>query len=95
MTVSFHPAARSEIVEARAWYFEWSPISALGFARAVANAVLRTAAAPTRYARAEHGTRRILRERFPFSIYYRETPNRIEVVAVAHQKRLPGYWAQR
>ena len=95
MTVSFHPAARSGIVEARAWYFEWSPISELGFARAVENAVQRIAAAPTRYARADYGTRRILLERFPFSNYCRETLNPIEAVAVAHQKRPPGYWAQR
>ena len=95
MTVSFHPAAPNEVVEARSWYEVRSPISALGFARALDKAVGRIAAAPNRYPRAEHGTRRILLERYPFSVYYRQTPERIEVVAVPHQKRLPGYWRAR
>ena len=43
------------------------------------------------------GTRRHLLLRFPFFIVYRyreEVPE-IQVVAVAHGKRRPGYWKRR
>lgn len=43
----------------------------------------------------ERGTRRVLLDRFPFSVIYRELPDRILVVAFAHQRRLPVYWADR
>lgn len=33
--------------------------------------------------------------RFPYSILYVIEPDRIRVVAVAHQKRRPGYWSYR
>ena len=42
------------------------------------------------------GTRRryILR-RFPFSIIYQITAEELRILAVAHHRRRPGYWAQR
>jgi plasmid stabilization system protein ParE len=42
------------------------------------------------------GTRRryVLR-RFPYSIFYQVAPDEIRVVAVAHQRRRPSYWAGR
>ena len=33
--------------------------------------------------------------RFPFSIFYRFTGAEVVVVAIAHHKREPGYWAHR
>lgn len=37
---------------------------------------------------------RILR-RFPYTIFYTESDKKILILAVAHQKRLPGYWRER
>jgi toxin ParE1/3/4 len=34
-------------------------------------------------------------QRFPFTVAYRIDGERIVVLAVAHAKRRPGYWAQR
>jgi hypothetical protein len=33
--------------------------------------------------------------RFPYLVVYREDATRILVVAVAHEKRKPGYWRKR
>ncbi len=33
--------------------------------------------------------------RFPYSVIYRITPDAIIVLAIAHQRRRPTYWAQR
>ncbi|TDI23865.1 MAG: type II toxin-antitoxin system RelE/ParE family toxin [Acidobacteria bacterium] len=60
MSVRFHPAARTDLLEARAWYEERSPLSAVGFARDVARAVRLIAEAPHRHPQAGHGTRRFV-----------------------------------
>ena len=41
------------------------------------------------------GIRRALLRRFPFSLIYSEESDGILIVAVAHQKRRPGYWDKR
>lgn len=41
------------------------------------------------------GTRRILTRRFPFDLVYRVQPEEVVIVAVAHQRRRPGYWLRR
>lgn len=95
MTVRFHPAARMELREARLWYEERSPLSAVAFAQEVDGAVSRIAETPMRYPMAEHGTRRVVLQRFPYNVFYRVGTEEIVVVAVAHQKRRPGYWSGR
>jgi plasmid stabilization system protein ParE len=37
-------------------------------------------------------TRRVLVRRFPYSVVYQVRPDGIVILAVAHQKRKPGYW---
>ncbi|MGH8701418.1 MAG: type II toxin-antitoxin system RelE/ParE family toxin, partial [Burkholderiales bacterium] len=39
--------------------------------------------------------RRILLNRFPYSVVYRTSSDEIIVIAVAHQRRRPGYWRRR
>jgi len=40
-------------------------------------------------------TRRVVLNRFPYLVVFRETTSEIEVVAVAHGRRRPGYWRER
>jgi len=95
MRVEFHPAALREVEDAQAWYEERSRLAASAFLRELSIAVQRIQQAPHRYPMAEAGTRRILLDRFPFTIDYRVTPDTLNIVAVAHQKRRPGYWSWR
>lgn len=37
-------------------------------------------------------TRRYVMRRFPYSVHYLDDEQTITIVAVAHQKRRPGYW---
>jgi toxin ParE1/3/4 len=39
--------------------------------------------------------RRAVVQRFPYVVFYRDLGDRIEVVAVAHGAREPGYWLER
>ncbi len=41
------------------------------------------------------GTRRALLSRFPFTLVYMVTDGSPVIVAFAHQRREPGYWADR
>ena len=94
MRVRFHPDARAELREARRWYYDRSPLSAVAFAHVVDDAVSRIVESPTQYPLAEHRTRKLVLQRFPFNIFYL-SDTEIVSVAVAHQKRRPGYWSSR
>ena len=45
----------------------------------------------------DEGIRKYNTRRFPFSIYYvyEKDEDKVLIIAVAHQKRRPGYWKQR
>lgn len=95
MIVEFHPDAFREAVEAQAWYEERSLLAASAFIQELSRAIQRIRQAPNRYAVAEAGTRKILLDRFPFTIYYSNVSEVLTIVAVAHQKRRPRYWVNR
>jgi hypothetical protein len=58
-------------------------------------AIGRIEQAPSRWSSYLNGTRRYLLHRFPFFVVFRETATRIEILAVAHARRRPGYWLGR
>ncbi|MGH6931275.1 MAG: type II toxin-antitoxin system RelE/ParE family toxin [Dongiaceae bacterium] len=91
----FHTAAAKEADGALAWYAAHSPLAAAGFLSELEHAVARVREAPERWPRIASGTRRYVFPRFPFSLVYRFTDTKVEVIAVAHHRRKPGYWASR
>jgi plasmid stabilization system protein ParE len=95
MRVKLHPHARAELRAARKWYYERSPLSAFAFVQTVAIAISRIREASNTFPLADHGTRKFVLQRFPFNIFYLSRETEIVVVAVAHQKRRPGYWSSR
>jgi toxin ParE1/3/4 len=50
---------------------------------------------PKRWPRIYGLFRRYLLHRFPFSAVYIERGDFIEIIAVAHHRRKPGYWIER
>ena len=93
--IRFHPAAAAEVEAAARWYAERSPVAARAFATEVSACVERVGEAPERWARYLYDTRRYLFPHFPFSLIYRVRDGEIEIVAVAHHTRQPGYWRNR
>jgi len=65
------------------------------FVVAVFNAIESICDAPHRWPKYLHGTRRFVLGRFPFYIVYLDTAELVNIVAVAHSRRRPGYWRQR
>ena len=90
-----HPAAWEEIEGAADWYLERSPDASSGFLAAVFDGLENVFEFPLRWPRHLYGTRRLVLDRFPFSIIYLDKPDVVNVVAVAHGKRKPGYWKRR
>jgi toxin ParE1/3/4 len=96
MRVKFHPAARADLKEGKAFYRSRSPLAAVAFANEIETALSRIAESPQRYPLAEHETREfVMPWRFPYTIVYRVVHDLIVVVAIAHQSREPGYWRDR
>ena len=93
--IRFHPEADDEVIEAYRWYRARSPSAAVAFRSQVDRAIDVIAEAPERPAPYLHGTRRVFVRRFPYFIVYRLTEYGIEIVAVAHGRRRPGYWSDR
>lgn len=56
MKVRLHPDARAELIEARRWYYERSPLTSVAVAHAVDHAVSRIREFPNSFPLAEHGT---------------------------------------
>ncbi|HET9766744.1 MAG TPA: type II toxin-antitoxin system RelE/ParE family toxin [Thermoanaerobaculia bacterium] len=88
-------AAQAEVREAFEWYCERSPRAAERFLTELDRATLLIRETPTVWPLFESGTRRYVLHGFPYSVIYRELADHIQVVAVAHGKRKPGYWRSR
>ena len=95
LPVRLSEEATDEARSAYAWYAYRNPHAAQAFLRELDDAIESIAETPNAWPHHVGGTRRKLFTRFPFSLIYRETAGSIEVVAVAHQRRRPGYWADR
>jgi plasmid stabilization system protein ParE len=95
LIVQLHPAAEAEAREAWLRYRAYDPAVAGRFDNALGRAIDRIADSPNRWPSYLHGTRRLVLRRFPFAIVYRVDAERVLVLAIAHQRRRPGYWTRR
>jgi toxin ParE1/3/4 len=93
--IEFHKEAGEEYDNAFDWYLQRSPDVALGFNDAVNGALADIASAPRRWAAGSHSTRKYLLRRLPYVLIYRERAGHIQIVALAHTSRRPGYWKKR
>lgn len=92
----WHVEAVDDAEIARNWYADRSPLAARGFLLELADAVDAVLETPTRWPAGKAGTRRyVFSRRYPFTLVYRLDGDEVEIVAVAHHKRRPEYWAQR
>lgn len=87
--------AQHEIDEALSWYYAKSPSVAHSLTRELEHSFELIDEAPELWPEFTGGTRRYVLRRFPYSVIFRVTEDWIEVVAVAHHKRKPGYWLGR
>jgi plasmid stabilization system protein ParE len=92
---AFHPDAEAELEEASLFYE--SQLAGLGksFAAEVERTFSLVRQFPEAGSPAGPTQRRVVAARFPYSIVCKQYPDKIVIVAIAHQRRRPGYWRRR
>jgi plasmid stabilization system protein ParE len=80
---------------AHAWYVRQSVQAADDFYEELLPALDRVQEQPRLYPPYLYGTQRVVLHQFPLSIVYRELLHEVQIVAIAHAKRRPGYWSSR
>jgi plasmid stabilization system protein ParE len=93
--VTLHPDAEAEADRAFEWYWVRSESAAIGFDAAFRGAIATLRKSPQACSPFLKATRRIMLNRYPYFVVFRELPNAIQIVAVAHAKRRPGNWSSR
>ena len=93
--VRFHPEAIAEAHAAYEWYAERNPSAADAFISELDHAIRQIKSKPQVWPVHSQGTRRFLFRRFPYGVIYRIIESTIQVIAVAHGRRRPGYWRSR
>ena len=95
LPISFHRAATAEFIEASAWYEDRQMGLAVKFMAEIERCLLLVAEHPFQYAIVHKDIRRIVANRFPYSVYFRVEERRIVVLAVFHSRRDPAIWQTR
>jgi plasmid stabilization system protein ParE len=87
--------ARRELGEAFDWYAARSRRAAAALLREIEQAAADIVESPDRWPYLRSDVRRYVLRRFPYSLLYRQVQDSIQIIAVAHHKRRPGYWVGR
>jgi len=87
------------MADATRWYEQQRIGLGLEFLAAVDAAIVRIEENPRIGSRAlgveDDDIRRIFVRRFPYHVVYIELPDRVQILAVAHDRRRPAYWVGR
>ncbi|WP_035611645.1 type II toxin-antitoxin system RelE/ParE family toxin [Haloferula sp. BvORR071] len=94
MTYSLHPEAAQETREAIAWSKREDRVLALRFRREIDAALQKICSNPLLYRCFDGEFRRCRTAGFPYALVFRIRAE-LEVIAVMHQHREPGYWKDR
>ena len=98
--IRVEPEAADELGEASRWYNDKRPGLGLEFLEAIDAALSHIAKWPSAGAHVpglaqDLPVRRVPAGRFPYHVVYLEMPTVIRILAVAHDRREPGYWHTR
>ncbi len=93
--IEFHPEAIDETREGRSWYRGRNLKAERAFLTELRQAILQIRESPSTWPRFEPGARRFVLKGFPYSVVYRIQGETVQILALAHGKRRPAYWAKR
>jgi plasmid stabilization system protein ParE len=93
--LEFHPEARIESRVSLSWYRRRSVRAAEEFFAELNRATDAIVDNPERWPMDASGFRQCRLRRFPFVVIYRDKLKVVQVIAVAHASRKPGYWKLR
>jgi plasmid stabilization system protein ParE len=93
--IAFHRAASAEFIEATSWYDGKRLGLGLEFIAEIERCISLASINPLQFAIVKEGIRRVVANRFPYSVYFRDDKSRIVVLAVFHGSRDPAIWQSR
>ena len=93
--IGFHPDADAEITDAARYYEVRMSALGLTFLTEVERALDQILMNPDASQKIGKRLRRKSLWRFPYNLVYTVSPDRIRILACAHQKRRPFYWRKR
>jgi toxin ParE1/3/4 len=93
--IRFLPEADDEFLAEIEYYSQERSGLGIRFQLAVEAAITRASAYPLAGAPVHKNIFRVGLKGFPFHVIYRIDPAQLLVVAIAHHKRQPDYWANR
>lgn len=96
MNYCFHPAAEAEYLEQIAFYRSRQQSLGSRYREHFLKTIGQVCETPAQYA-IEHppDIRRVRLRAFPLTVIYRERDAMVQVLAIAHNRRRPGYWLGR
>jgi toxin ParE1/3/4 len=95
LPLTFHPAVHDELDDAYQWYEQRRTGLGDDFLAAIEEVFRRIAATPAIYGTVFQNVRCRLPRRFPYAVYYRIHPDRVEILAVYHTSRDASGWQSR
>ena len=95
MRLTYHPGADKDLAEAVRFYKRGGPAVGRRFLDEVKRALKEILEAPEGRRRVVADVHRYHLDRFPYAIHYRVLPDRVRVMAFAHDRRRPSYWQER
>lgn len=95
MKLCWHGEAKAEADAAAAFYHRERPGLALRFLDDLEEALHRVQRHPHVYRQVAIGIRKCRVRHFPYGVIYRLRGDLIEVIAIMHLRRSPGYWKER
>ena len=90
-----HPAVLEEAEAVTDWYAHRSGRAAERFLDDLIPQWIRSPLIRASILHTILGTRRMVPRRFPFVVIFREAAVCVEIIAIAHGRRRPGYWQDR
>lgn len=92
-TVEISPEAEREIVQAAQWYAQKNRLAADVFRTTVFDSIDTISHSPLSWAKvSEDGIRKFVLPRYPYSLFFTVLGSTVEILTVAHNRRMPGYW---
>ena len=96
MNCRFHPAAEAEHLETVVWYETRKAGLGAQYLAELERTLEQIRRDPGRFPiESEPGIRRAIVRQFPFSVLFRAVEGQVDILAVAHHRRRPGYWIVR
>lgn len=95
MKLHWHEQAKAEADAAAAFYNDQQVGLARRFIDELEDTLRRIERLPNAFRRVENDIRKCRVRHFPYGVIYRAQKDSIELLAVMHLRRSPGYWKKR